>query len=59
MIAGAEDGASAPDLVAALAAAIPGAGLITLPGVGHIPPVEAPQSMAAVIARLAGTAPAS
>lgn len=58
VIAGAEDGASAPDLVAALAAAIPGAGLTTLPGVGHIPPVEAPRAMAAVIARLAGTAPA-
>ncbi|HHW33926.1 MAG TPA: hypothetical protein GXX24_07285 [Paracoccus solventivorans] len=39
-------------------AAIPGAGLTTLPGVGHIPPVEAPRAMAAVIARLAGTAPA-
>jgi len=37
---------------------IAGAGLTTLPGVGHIPPVEAPRAMAAVIARLAGTAPA-
>ncbi|HMM09084.1 MAG TPA: hypothetical protein PKA35_08205 [Paracoccus solventivorans] len=37
-------------------AAIADAGLTTLPGVGDIPPVEAPRAMAAVIARPAGTA---
>lgn len=56
VIAGAEDGASPPDLVAALAAAIPGGG-------AHRPARRrahsagrAPRAMAAVIARLAGTA---
>ena len=40
-IAGAEDGASPPDLVAATLALIPGATCHTIPNAGHLPCVEA------------------
>lgn len=49
VIAGAEDGASPPDLVAATAALIPGAAFHTIPGAGHLPPVEAPEAFAALL----------
>ncbi|MBD3764042.1 MAG: 3-oxoadipate enol-lactonase [Rhodobacterales bacterium] len=46
-IAGVADGATPPAVVADTAALIPGARLVTLPDVGHLPPVEAPAAMAA------------
>ncbi|MFM1863323.1 MAG: hypothetical protein RLZ26_1845 [Pseudomonadota bacterium] len=48
-IAGAEDGASPPELVAATAALIPGARFQTLAGVGHLPCVEAPEAYGAIL----------
>ena len=48
-IAGELDGSTPPDLVAATAALIPGTAVHTLPGVGHIPCVEAPEAYAAVL----------
>lgn len=49
VIGGAEDGASPPDLVSAMAARIEGADLRILPATGHIPPVEATSEMAALL----------
>ncbi len=49
VIAGAEDGASPPDLVAATARLIPGAAFHTIPGAGHLPPVEATEAFAALL----------
>lgn len=49
VIGGAEDGASPPDLVTALAAVIKGADLHILPATGHIPAVEATAEMAALL----------
>ncbi len=49
VIGGAEDGASPPELVSALAAAIKGAELHILPATGHIPPVEATAEIAALL----------
>ena len=51
-VAGAEDLATPPDLVRSLAALIPGATFHALPGVGHLPPVEAPDALAALISDL-------
>lgn len=48
-IAGVEDGASPPDLVADTARLIPGAQLATLPDTGHLPCVEAPAAYAAIL----------
>ena len=48
-IAGSEDGASPPDLVAATAALIPGAACHTIPGAGHLPCVENPAAYAAIL----------
>lgn len=48
-IAGAEDGATPPDLVAATAALIPGAAFHAIPDTGHLPPVEAPAAYAALL----------
>ncbi|WP_295315543.1 3-oxoadipate enol-lactonase [Roseobacter sp.] len=48
-IAGAEDEASHPDLVAETCALIPGAVCHTIPAVGHLPCVEAPAEYAAVL----------
>ena len=48
-IAGAEDGASPPDLVADTARLISGARLATLPDTGHLPCVEAPAAYAAIL----------
>ena len=53
VIAGEEDQASPPDLVAGLAATIPGAGLQRLAATGHIPPAEAPEAMAGLLRRFA------
>lgn len=50
VIAGDQDGASPPELVAATAALIPGAAFHTLCGAGHLPPVETPADWAALVA---------
>jgi len=49
VIAGAQDGASPPDVVQATAALIPGAQFYILPGVGHLPCVEVPAAYAALL----------
>ncbi|TJZ90937.1 3-oxoadipate enol-lactonase [Paracoccus gahaiensis] len=49
VIAGAEDGASPPDLVRATADLIPGAAFHLIPGTGHLPCVETPAAMAALL----------
>lgn len=46
-VAGTEDGATPPDLVRVTADLVPGARFALIEGVGHIPPVEAPEAMAA------------
>jgi 3-oxoadipate enol-lactonase len=48
-IAGAEDGATPPEVVRAMAATIPGASFRVIPGVGHLPCVEAPETFAALV----------
>lgn len=48
-VAGSEDGATPPDLVRETAESIPGARFALLRGAGHIPPVEAPEALAALI----------
>lgn len=50
VIAGAEDGASPPDVVRATADLIPDAAFHIIPGAGHLPCVEAPTAFAALIA---------
>lgn len=49
VIAGSEDGASPPDLVAATAALIPGARFEVIQGAGHLPCVEAPAAYADIL----------
>ncbi|MFV0492519.1 MAG: 3-oxoadipate enol-lactonase [Pseudorhodobacter sp.] len=49
VIGGSEDGASPPDIVAALAALIPNAALHIISGAGHLPCVEAPETHADLI----------
>ena len=49
VIAGEEDGAASPDLVAATAALIPGARFDIIPGAGHLPCVETPEAWAALV----------
>ncbi|WP_151719803.1 3-oxoadipate enol-lactonase [Gemmobacter serpentinus] len=49
VIAGDQDGASPPDLVAKTAALIAGAALQIIPGAGHLPPVETPSDWAALL----------
>jgi 3-oxoadipate enol-lactonase len=48
-VAGTEDGSTPPEVVGGLAKLIPGARLETLEGVGHIPCVEAPDRLGALI----------
>lgn len=48
-LVGDEDGASPPELVEATAKLIKGAVFHKLPGVGHLPPVEDPQAMVALL----------
>ena len=48
-IAGAQDGSTPPDLVEATARLIPGAEFHVLPDAGHIPGVEAPEAVAALL----------
>ena len=49
MIAGTEDQATPPDLVAETCAMIPGAQLVMMQGSGHIPAIDAPEATAAAI----------
>lgn len=44
-VGGAQDGATPPDVVGALAASIPGAGFIELNDCGHLPCIEQPQAL--------------
>jgi 3-oxoadipate enol-lactonase len=48
-VAGAEDGSTPPALVEATARLIPGAAFHVIPGVGHLPPVEDPAALAAIL----------
>ncbi|QIG49982.1 3-oxoadipate enol-lactonase [Nordella sp. HKS 07] len=52
-LAGAEDGATPPDLVRSLAALLPGARFEMIPGAGHLPCVEQPEIMAKHISAFA------
>lgn len=48
-VVGSEDGATPPELVRSLAALVPGAGFSIVEGAGHLPCVEAPETLAALI----------
>lgn len=48
-VAGAEDGATAPDLVRATADLIPGSRFEVIPEAGHLPPVEQPAALGRLI----------
>jgi 3-oxoadipate enol-lactonase/4-carboxymuconolactone decarboxylase len=48
-IAGSEDNAISPEKVQATAASIPNAKVIVIDGVGHLPPIEAPQEFAQTV----------
>lgn len=49
VIGGGADGASPPDVVRGVAALIDGATYHEIPATGHLPPVEAPEAMAAIL----------
>jgi 3-oxoadipate enol-lactonase len=49
-VVGDEDGATPPELVRETAALIPGSRFAVIPGAGHLPPVEAPEALARLIA---------
>ncbi|MCG6113100.1 MAG: 3-oxoadipate enol-lactonase [Paracoccus sp.] len=49
VIAGSEDGASPPEIVHATAKSIKGAAFHLIPGAGHLPCVETPAAMAAIL----------
>ena len=51
-IAGSEDLATPPDLVRALAGLIPDASFHSLPGIGHLPCIQTPEALAALVADL-------
>jgi 3-oxoadipate enol-lactonase len=53
-VCGAEDLATPPDLVRSLAALIPGAGFALIPAAGHLPCIEQPDRLAALIRDRAG-----
>ena len=53
-IAGEEDGSTPPDLVAATAALIPGARLERVSGAAHLPCVERPEAVAALLGEFLG-----
>lgn len=49
VLVGLEDQTTPPDLSRALAAGIPGAALVELPGVGHCPQVQAPEAFLSAV----------
>lgn len=57
VIGGTEDGASPPDIVRALAEAIPGAAYSEMADVGHLPMVEAPDRFATLVNEFIREAP--
>ena len=54
VIGGSVDGSTPPAVVEALAGLIPGARLTMIEGVGHLPEIERPDAVAAVIERMRG-----
>ena len=56
-VAGSADGATPPDVVAALARTIDGARLVCLADVGHLPCIEAPGPLADLLAEFHGSLP--
>lgn len=58
VIAGAEDELIPPAVSRAMADAIPGAEFVTLPGCGHLSPVESPAAFAAAVREFLGRSPA-
>lgn len=54
-VSGAQDGATPPPLVEALAGMIPGARYTCLDGVGHLPCIEAPERLTPLLRDLYGT----
>lgn len=55
-IGGSEDGSTPPEVVRALAESIPGAAFEEIAGAGHLPGVEAPEAVAAVLNPFLGLA---
>lgn len=53
VVAGALDGATPPELVRAFAGAIPGASFTLVDGVGHLPCIEAPETVCTAISEIA------
>ncbi|MDA3643316.1 alpha/beta fold hydrolase [Saccharopolyspora indica] len=49
VVVGAEDSLTPPEHARALADVLPGGELVTLPGAGHLPPVETPEEFAGVV----------
>lgn len=54
VVAGSEDGATPPDLVEGTARLIPGARFAVIPGAGHLPMIEAPGALAALLTPFLG-----
>jgi len=50
-VVGTEDGATTPEMVRALAGLIEGAQFAEIEGAGHLPGVEAPKALGALISR--------
>jgi len=57
VVAGADDAIVPPDATERMVRGIPGARLVRLPGVGHTPPLEAPQETARIMSGFLGSLP--